>query len=103
MLGKGIDPQTNINLETIETAKGCNGKMEYMLMELYNNSTREIADITNVPLIDLSNELPVNSSYFYDKDHFSVYGAKIAASIISNKLIDIINTRQTLHLTPFLK
>jgi hypothetical protein len=94
MVGKGVDEMTKVNLETIDIGNGRSGRMEWRLMELYNDTLRECAIDKNVPLIDLAKVYPKDSRYFYDFGHFGVDGARLAAALIGKSLDGIIRMEQ---------
>lgn len=89
LYGKGIDPQTGVNLETMilqsgntQVGQGLTGYEMWRLLESYNDITREVAKQENVPFIDLAVLMPKNSRYYYDYIHFSKEGAEKMAEII---------------------
>lgn len=97
LAGEGIDKTTNVNLETIIFDNGNSGFMEWKLMELYNNTLREYSVENNVDLIDLANIYPKDSKYFYDKSHFGIEGAKLAAVLIGNSLEEVFSSQWQPH------
>ncbi|MHB8068702.1 MAG: SGNH/GDSL hydrolase family protein [Desulfobaccales bacterium] len=86
LLGKGVDVSTGVNLETVKIDKGLNGKEYWRLLELYNDTTRKAATMHRAWLIDLAKEMPKNSQYFYDNQHFTNAGAQKVAEIIYQEL-----------------
>jgi lysophospholipase L1-like esterase len=58
----------------------------FKLIELYNDVTRQVAQKYGVLLIDLAQELPRNSAYYYDYLHYTEPGAAAVASIIDRRL-----------------
>ncbi|NHZ87096.1 MAG: hypothetical protein GWP19_14685, partial [Planctomycetia bacterium] len=64
-------------------------KKEY---SIFNDITRKVAKENEVYLIDLENIIPQDSAYFYDQVHYNEKGSKYVASIISEHLINIINS-----------
>lgn len=99
LVGKGIDPLTGINLETIflddELSRKLhgetNGKLYWLTMELYNQQTRDVGAEAGVKVIDLANLMPRNSLYYYDYIHYTNEGAAKISEILDE------------HLTPHLK
>ena len=89
-MGKGIDETTKVDLETIVFDDGNSGLMEWKVMELYNDTLRECSIEKSVPLIDLAQIFPKDSKFFYDKTHFGIEGAKLAATFIGKSLDEII-------------
>jgi hypothetical protein len=58
----------------------------------FNQITRTVAKENNVFLIDLDLLIPSSSEYIFDTVHLNDKGSKYAASIISEHLIEIIDT-----------
>jgi lysophospholipase L1-like esterase len=93
LLGKGVDVSTGVNLETVKIDKGLNGKEYWRLLELYNDTTRKAATRHRTWLIDLAEEMPKNSRYFYDNHHFTNAGAQKVAEIIYHELSPLMATK----------
>jgi lysophospholipase L1-like esterase len=93
LYGKGRDPVTGIDLETIEVTKEENGRLAWQVLQAYNATTRAEAISAKVPVIDLANELPKTSDYFYDFYHFTNAGAEKTAEIVSARLLPILKNR----------
>ena len=90
MVGKGIDPKSGVSLENIKLNDRENGKLWWMMLEKYNDGTREVARDSNVPLIDLARHLPQSSEYFYDIVHFTNAGASETAAILHDSLLHLL-------------
>jgi hypothetical protein len=60
------------------------------VLELYNDATRAEARAAGAGLIDLANELPKSSTYFYDFYHFTNAGAAATADIVSQHLKNLL-------------
>ena len=94
--GFGIDEVTGIDLGEIPisdfTEDGVvrKGSDKWMLLQKYNNVTREVANEFNIPLIDLANEMPKNTKYYYDYIHFTEEGAQKVGEILSKHLVTIL-------------
>jgi len=84
--GAGTDSITGANLELYRLHDDINGKLEWRLLELYNDVTRETGQGKNVLVIDLARLLPKDSRYFYDNSHFTNEGANKVASLVNEKL-----------------
>lgn len=82
LLGEGKDPKTGIDLETIETWIFDNGHARWLVLESYNDVTRRLAEEYNIPCIDLAQEMPKSTEYFYDSMHFTKAGAQKVGEII---------------------
>jgi lysophospholipase L1-like esterase len=83
--GPGRDPQTGVNLATIQEG-GQNGIEAWRVLELYNDTTRALARQNHIPLIDLAHALKKDSDYFYDMYHFTNDGAEAVAKIVFAQL-----------------
>jgi lysophospholipase L1-like esterase len=87
--GPIIDPVSGADLGRVDIG-GINGKTTWEILKLYNGITQQVAAHNGVLLIDLANELPKTSRYFYDTLHFTNEGCQAVAEIIFQ------------HLAPFL-
>ncbi len=85
LLGEGIDPDTGVNLASIEW-QDMNGASYWMRLEAYNQVLRETAAQNDWLLIDLADLLPKRSAYFYDAIHFNNAGSEAVSKIIAEKL-----------------
>lgn len=88
--GQGIDPVTGVDLETFDTGQDMNGKCLAAVLEVYNNSLKNICRQRNVPVIDLEQQMPRNSLYYYDGFHFTNAGAEKVAEIVATGLQPIL-------------
>jgi len=86
LFGPGIDPVTNADLAGI-AVEGDVGYDAWMLLELYNETTRRICKKMQVYLIDLAKEMPKNSAYYYDYLHYTIEGSQKVAEIIFHHLV----------------
>ena len=82
LFGESIDPTTQIDLREVQVNGRGNGLLEWRLLELYNDVTREVASANGVTLIDLAKSMPKDSRYFYDYLHFTNEGAVRVGDII---------------------
>lgn len=86
LFGDYIDSMTHVhigsNWVTNESADNC--ILEGKILEMYNDVLRSFGDKAIV--IDLSNEMPKNSDYYYDFIHFTNKGAQKVAEILFNHL-----------------
>ena len=48
----------------------------------------------DINLIDLEELIPQTDTYFYDQVHYNDNGSKLAASIIAEHLLALVNTLQ---------
>jgi lysophospholipase L1-like esterase len=94
LLGFGVDPVTGVNLETVKilndnvAALGHSGKEFWLLLEKYNDVTRQVAKKEKVILIDLARKLPKSSAYFYDGIHFTNQGSSEVSQIIYSEIVE---------------
>jgi lysophospholipase L1-like esterase len=88
--GDGIDSTTGTNLELYKIADDMNGKLQWRLLELYNNVTRKTAREKQIDVIDLASLLPKDSRYFYDNSHFTNQGAEKIAVLVKNALTPVL-------------
>lgn len=95
LYGDSIDPVTGIDLSRI-LLNDIPGLHKYNLLKLYNNSTMEVAEKLNVPVIDLGNKIERNSNYYWDSIHYSIEGNIKVSEIISMDLKKIIVERNLL-------
>jgi lysophospholipase L1-like esterase len=93
LYGSGVDPVTGVNLATIKVQDHFNGLMMHDFIELYNETTRQVAQKDGVLLIDLARELPRNSAYYYDYLHYTEPGAAEVARIIDAHLSPFLSAR----------
>lgn len=87
LFGYGLDPVTGVNLENRKVdLLQYNGRLWYLLLELYNDITRKVAAQHHIPLIDLAAKMPHSSLYFYDMIHFTNHGTDKVAEVIYTEL-----------------
>ena len=86
LYGEGTDCITGTDLSTIKITDRYNGKLFWSLLELYNKETRRTLKEKNLLLIDLANEMPKCSEYFYDVCHFTNEGSSMVSKIISRHI-----------------
>ena len=86
LYGDTIDDITKVNLGTIKIANGENGNIAWKNLEFFNDVTRAIGSDRNVLVIDLANEMPKSSRYFYDFTHFNNEGSEKISEIVYKKL-----------------
>lgn len=95
--GFGIDEITGVDLEKIivadftENQISRKGSDKWKLLELYNQTTKEVANEFNIPLIDLAKDMPKNTLYYYDYIHFTESGTQKVSEILAKKLTEILN------------
>jgi len=87
--GSVIDPVSGADLGRVDIG-GISGKAAWEVLKLYNEVTAQVAAQNRVLAIDLANEMPKTSRYFYDTFHFTNEGCQAVAEVIFQ------------HLAPFL-
>lgn len=86
LYGNEIDEITKVDLAKIKVIDNINGKLQWDILEYYNDVTRRVGSMEHVPVIDLAKKMPKNSKYYYDFYHFTNEGAEKAAEIIDHDL-----------------
>ncbi len=89
LFGDAIDDITGVNLAKIKILR-YDGGTYWKVWSLYNAQLKEIAKAQNVLVIDLGNEMPKSSKYFYDYCHYTNEGAYLVAEIVYRHLCPFI-------------
>jgi lysophospholipase L1-like esterase len=84
--GAARDPGSGVDLGSIQVRPGWDGRTAWAVLELYNNSTRQVAQHEHVQLIDLARQMPKDMRYYYDLIHFSKAGARRFADVVEDSL-----------------
>lgn len=84
--GEGIDPTTKQELTRIKIKSGRHAKLFWLILQQYNQVTKEVGEQNNVLVIDLANEMPKDSKYYYDGYHFTNEGAEKVAEIVAPRI-----------------
>jgi lysophospholipase L1-like esterase len=87
LFGDTTDPATGVDLRTVQVNGRGNGTLEWRLLEMTNDVTRQVAAVRRVFLIDLARELPKDSRLFYDFLHFTNEGAQRVGEIVAAHLM----------------
>ncbi len=74
LYGDFIDDITNIDFKFTEHP--------WNVLEIYNDVTRKVGIEENILVVDLANEMPKSTKYYYDWFHFTNEGAEKVAEII---------------------
>lgn len=82
LMGRGIDPTTGVEISDLDYFEGMPAALEWDILELYNDVTRQVAAQHNVTLIDAAREMPKDSNLYFDWIHYSNAGAERMAEII---------------------
>jgi lysophospholipase L1-like esterase len=90
LYGDFIDDVTSIDFKFTKHSED--------LLELYNDTTREVGSQENILVIDLAQEMPKSSKYYYDWYHFTNEGSIKVAEIIYNNLYVYFKKKYSKHL-----
>ena len=95
--GYGIDPAAGADLSRVSirgfgASREVDGETVWKIVELYNDTTRKVANKESVTLIDLSRLMPKNSLYYYDLVHYSNKGAEVVGKILADEFCPIIES-----------
>jgi hypothetical protein len=82
---------------TVESGTGLNYKEFKGLVDLFNQTIREVAAANNVFVIDLDRKVPKEKELMYDVVHFNDAGSKYAADIIAAELYPVVNSLKLQH------
>jgi len=80
--GDGVDPTTGVELGTVAVDAVSNSHVQWQVLEMYNDVTRQTSADGGILLIDLARELPKDSKYFSDWIHFTNEGAALVGDIV---------------------
>jgi hypothetical protein len=89
LYGDAIDIVTGKDLSRISFGE-INGGLAWDILEVYNDTVREVGLKENIYVIDLARNMPKETSYYYDFVHFSNKGSEKAAKIIYEQLYKIL-------------
>jgi len=98
LYGAGVDPTTGVDLATVRI-RDLGGSTAWRLMERYNDVTRRLGRVADVPVIDLAAEMPKDSRYYYDWMHYTPAGSEMVANVIASHLCPIVHARFPDHST----
>lgn len=94
--GSGIDDVTGVDLARVavsdftEPGVTRTGADKWLILQLYNQATRETGEALGIPVIDLAREMPKSTAYYYDYVHFTDAGAAKAAEILGKHLLSVL-------------
>jgi len=89
--GDAVDPVTGVDLAAIQVRGAINGRLQWRVLEMYNDAMRRVASTRGVLLVDAAHEMPKDSRLYYDLMHFTNEGATRLGDVIAD------------HLEPYLK
>jgi len=93
LAGESIDSVTGVDLASFPMSDKINGKLFWKYMQLYNAETIKVSKEEGLCCIDLANELPKSSAYYYDLIHYNISGNARVAKILSEKLDPYLHTK----------
>jgi lysophospholipase L1-like esterase len=93
--GTGRDPVTGADLSLFPLDHGQNGRLQWEVLEMYNEVTRNFCSQRGLTLVDLARILPKDSRYFYDNSHFTNAGAAEVARILAGQLTPLLRKGQS--------
>jgi len=85
LLGNSIDDMTGVDLATFPFGD-VNGAVVWSEYKMYNAETIRICNDENVKVIDLANNMPKSSKYFYDAFHYNNAGCRKLCELIAPQL-----------------
>jgi hypothetical protein len=86
LYGPGIDPVTGVDLAKVKLGEHLNGALMAAVVELYNDTVRQVGEKEQVLVIDLARQMPRDSAYYYDYLHYTEAGADQVAEIVYRDL-----------------
>jgi lysophospholipase L1-like esterase len=93
LLGYGFDDVTGTDLEKVKLDEYCNGKLQWVKLQSFNDITMKVAHRNEVFLIDLANKLPKSSLYFYDGVHYTNEGCSRIGEIVASELTKYLSVK----------
>ena len=82
---------------TVETGTGLNYKDFKELVDLFNQTIREVAAANSVFVIDLDRKVPKEKELMYDFVHLNDAGSKYVSDIIAAELYPVVNSLKMQH------
>ncbi|HEX6181381.1 MAG TPA: SGNH/GDSL hydrolase family protein [Chitinophagaceae bacterium] len=98
LLGDITDDITGINMGSYPLEDNSNGKLNWTLLQLYNQKTLAVCKANGIYTIDLASLLPMSSRYFYDNYHHTNEGCKKISEIIYDILSPMLAKKELKHL-----
>lgn len=100
LYGDVVDPTTNIALGELEHYAGqdtSNARLQWRVLELYNDVVRSLAVEQRVHMIELAGQMPKDSKYYTDWIHYSRAGAERVAAIVAEGLLPVLQVSEHEH------
>lgn len=98
LCGYGVDDVTGVDLAKMQINIR-NGELVWEILELYNDVARHVGEEQNVLVIDLAQEMPKSSRYYYDVIHFTNEGAERVGEMIYEHLCPFLEDKFNHYLT----
>jgi lysophospholipase L1-like esterase len=86
LYGDAIDPVTGVDLAIIQVRGAVNGRLQWRVLEMYNDAMRRVARDRGVLLVDAAVEMPKDSRLYYDLMHFTNEGAARLGNLVADRL-----------------
>ena len=86
LYGPVTDPESGVDLTHKLVARDMDGQTGWEVLELYNDTTRQVGREQGVLVIDLARQMPKDSRYYYDLMHYTNDGAQLMAELIYRQL-----------------
>jgi len=86
LYGDAIDPETGVDLSLVQVRGALNGRLQWRVLEMYNDAMRRVARDRGVLLVDAAVQMPKDSRLYYDLMHFTNEGAALLGDIVGNAL-----------------
>jgi lysophospholipase L1-like esterase len=94
--GDVVDPATGVDLGAIQVRGAINGRLQWRVLEMYNDAMRRVAREHGVLLVDAAHEMPKDSRLYYDLMHFTNEGAERLGGIVADHLEPYLGTHTEL-------
>lgn len=91
LFGDAIDVTTGIDLSRLQYNE-MNGALMWGVLEKYNEVTRKVAKENGVVCVDLANQLPKDSKYYWDFIHYTPEGNRKIAELLADPVYKAINS-----------
>jgi len=85
LLGNAVDDVTGVDLATFPY-RNINGSVLWSEFNMYNEETIRIGEKENAKVIDLANQMPKSSKYYYDLMHYNNAGCRKLVELIVPQL-----------------
>ena len=79
-----------MDLGKVRLGENLNGALMFAVVDLYNDTLRQVGAAEQVPVLDLARQMPHSSVYYYDFLHYTEPGAREVAEIIYRDLKPIL-------------